>query len=58
MSDTNITLPQSAIPLVGVLSARVCYLLVVWLGPVRGYLRRRLWWSSQPTSAQKVKSSD
>jgi len=33
MSDTNITLPQSTIPLVGFLSARICHLLVLWLGP-------------------------
>jgi len=31
MSDTNITLPQSAIPLVGFLPAHICYLLVLWL---------------------------
>jgi len=54
MSETNITLPQSAIPLVGFLLARICYLLVFWLGPMRGYLRRRLRRSSQPTNAQKV----
>jgi len=35
MSNTNVTLPQSAIPLVGFLPTRICYLLVLWLGPVR-----------------------
>jgi len=48
MSDTNITLPQSAISLVGFSSARACHLLVSLLGPMGGYLRRRLWRSSQP----------
>jgi len=57
MSDTNIILPQSAIPLLGVLPARICYLLVPWLGPVRGYLWRRLRRSSQQV-LQKVKSRD
>jgi len=33
MSDTNITLPQSAISLVGFLPACICYLLVFRLGP-------------------------
>jgi len=34
MSDTNITLPQSAISLVSFLSACICYLLVSRLGPI------------------------
>jgi len=55
-SDTNITLPQSAISLVGFLSACICHLLVFRLGPVRGYLRRRLQRSSHLTNSQKVKS--
>jgi len=41
MSGTNITLPQSAISLVGSLPACMCYLLVSCLdrlGPNRGYL--------------------
>jgi len=58
MSDANITLPQSVISLVGFLSAPICHLLVFRLGPVRGYLRRRLRRSSQPTDSQKVKSRD
>jgi len=34
MSDTSITLPQSAISLVSFLPACICYLLVSRLGPI------------------------
>jgi len=34
MSDTSVTLPQSAIPLVGFLPAGICYLWVSRFGPV------------------------
>jgi len=34
MSDTNVTLPQSAISSVGFIPVGICYLLVSQLGPV------------------------
>jgi len=50
MSNKNVTLPQSAIYLVGFLLADIYYLLVSRFGPERGYLRRRLRRSSAKNS--------
>jgi len=61
MSDTNITLPQSTISLVGFPPACVCYLLVSRLGPA--WTQEGLPTEKTPTlksakDSQKVKSRD
>jgi len=59
MSNTNATLPQSAISSVGFLPAGICHLLVSRLGPV--WTREGLPTGKTPTlksakNSQKVKS--
>ena len=58
MSDTSVTLPQSAIPLVGFLPAGICYLWVSRFGPVwtREGLPGRDSDAQVSNNSQKVKS--
>jgi len=61
MSDTNITLPQSAISLVGFLPACVCYLVVSRLRPTwtqEGLLAEKTSTLKSAKDSQKVKSRD
>jgi len=61
MSDTNITLPQSAISLIGFLSACICYLLVSRLGPAwtqEGLPTKETLTLKSAKDSQKVKSRD
>jgi len=61
MSDTNITLPQSAISLASFLPVCMCYMLVSRFGPI--WTREGLLTEETPTlkldkDSQKVKSRD
>jgi len=59
MSDTNVTLPQSTISLVGFLPAGICYLLVSQLGPVwiqEGLPAKKTLTLKLAKNSQKVKS--
>jgi len=61
MSDTNVTLPQSAISSVGFLPAGICYLLVSRLGPVwtrEGLPAEKTLTLKSVKNSHKVKSRD
>jgi len=59
MSDTNVTLPQSAISSVGFLLTGICYLLVFRFGPVwtrEGLPAEKTLTLKSAKNSQKVKS--